>query len=75
VLTGSIEGPTDKTVFARVDVSRGTDGWSATPTGGRGSNLISTVARANGLAILPPGSGSADAGERVTVLLFRAHED
>ena len=54
---------------------RGADGWRATPTGGRGSNLISTVARANGLAMLPPGMGTASAGERVSVLLFRATED
>jgi molybdopterin molybdotransferase len=75
VLTGEVSGPTDKTVFARVEVSRGADGWRAAPTGGRGSNLISTVARANGLAVLPPGVGSMAAGDRVSVLLFRAHED
>jgi len=74
-LTESIEGPRDKSVFVRVDVTRGAGGWSAAPTGGRGSNLISTVARANGLAVLPPGVGSLEAGERVTVFLFRANED
>jgi len=74
-LTGSIEGPRDKSVFVRIDVTRGAEGWSAAPTGGRGSNLISTVARANGLAVLPPGVGSLEAGERVTVFLFRANED
>ena len=43
--------------YARVViVRRGADGWTATPTGGRGSNLISTVARANGLAMIPPGT-------------------
>jgi molybdopterin molybdotransferase len=75
ILRDAIEGPTDKSVFIRVHVARGADGWTATPTGGRGSNLISTVARANGLAVLPPGVGSIDAGERVTVFLFRANED
>jgi molybdopterin molybdotransferase len=74
-LTEAIEGPRDKSVFVRVDVTRGAEGWSARPTGGRGSNLISTVARANGLAVLPPGVGSVQAGERVTVFLFRANED
>ena len=38
------------------------DGWMATPTGGRGSNLISTVARANGLAMIPPGPRPRPAG-------------
>jgi molybdopterin molybdotransferase len=74
-LADDIAGPKDKTVFVRVAVSRGADGWSAMPTGGRGSNLISTVARANGLAVLPPGVGSLPAGERANVFLFRANED
>ena len=75
VLTHDVSGPRDKTVFARVELVRDSDGWRATPTGGRGSNLISTIARANGLAVLPPGVGTASAGERVSVLLFRATED
>jgi molybdopterin molybdotransferase len=74
-LTHDVTGPRDKTVFVRVELVRGADGWQATPTGGRGSNLISTVARANGLAVLPPGMGTASAGEHVSVLLFRATED
>jgi len=74
-LTGEIAGPRDKTVFSRVEVTRGADGWRATPTGGRGSNLISTVARANGLAVIPPGVASLGPGERVSVLLFRSAED
>jgi molybdopterin molybdotransferase len=74
-LTGEISGPRDKSVFARVEVSRGEDGWKATPTGGRGSNLIATVARANGLAFLPPGVGRGSEGERVRVRLFRSSED
>ena len=74
-LTGDVQGPRDKTVFARVEVARGADGWSATPTGGRGSNLIATVVRANGLAVLPPGVASASAGDRLSVMLFRAAED
>jgi molybdopterin molybdotransferase len=74
-LTGEISGPKVKTVFARVEVARGPDGWSAVPTGGRGSNLIATVARANGLAVLPPGIESLGAGESVRVQLFRATED
>jgi molybdopterin molybdotransferase len=74
-LTGEVAGPKDKTVLARVEVARGTDGWTATPTGGRGSNLISTVARANGLAVVPPGVATLAAGDRVSVMLFRAAED
>jgi molybdopterin molybdotransferase len=74
-LTGEIGGPREKSVFARVEVARGSDGWTATPTGGRGSNLIATVARANGLAFLAPGVERAGPGERVRVRLFRSSED
>ena len=54
-LTEEVRGPRGKTQFARVEVTRGPEGWAATPTGGRGSNLISTIARANGLAVDPCG--------------------
>lgn len=74
-LMADVSGPRGKTQFARVLVRRSSDGWTAEPTGGRGSNLISTVARANGLAIVPPGVETAAAGERVTVMLFRSSED
>src|SRR4249919_461261 len=63
-LTGPVRGPKGKTVFARVEVARGPDGWTATPTGGRGSNLLSTIARANGLAVLPAGVEEAGPGEQ-----------
>jgi molybdopterin molybdotransferase len=75
VLTEAIRGPRGKAQYARVQVRRGDDGWLATPTGGRGSNLISTVARANGLAIIPPGTETAQAGDEVRVMLFRSSED
>jgi molybdopterin molybdotransferase len=75
VLDADVSGPRGKTQFARVHVARGQAGWTATPTGGRGSNLISTVSRANGLAIVPAGIETAPAGSSVRVMLFRAAED
>jgi molybdopterin molybdotransferase len=75
VLTQDVSGPVGKLQFARVVVARGADGWSATPTGGRGSNLISTVSRANGLAMIPVGTETAPAGSQVRVMLFRSSED
>ena len=74
-LTQDVSGPVGKLQFARVVVARGADGWSATPTGGRGSNLISTVSRANGLAMIPIGTETAPAGSQVRVMLFRSSED
>jgi molybdopterin molybdotransferase len=74
-LDEDVTGPAGKTQFARVRVRRGKDGWTATPTGARGSNLIATVARANGLAIVPPGVETARAGSRVNVMLFRSMDE
>src|SRR6266508_1867884 len=74
-LTADVSGPKGKTQFARVLVRPDGDGYVATPTGGRGSNLIATVARANGLAIVPAGVETAPAGSDVTIMVFRAPED
>jgi molybdopterin molybdotransferase len=74
-LSDDVEGPSGKLQYARVEVVRGADGWTATPTGARGSNLISTIARANGLAMVPPGTSVARAGSQVRVMLFRSSED
>jgi molybdopterin molybdotransferase len=72
-LSDDVVGPKGKTQFARVLVRPGDDGgYVATPTGGRGSNLIATVSRANGLALVPAGVERAPAGEDVTVWLFRS---
>ena len=74
-LTQDVSGPKGKLQFARVVVTRTPDGWTATPTGARGSNLISTVSRANGLAMIPPGTETAAAGTQVRVMVFRSSED
>jgi molybdopterin molybdotransferase len=74
-LTDDVTGPKGKTQFARVRVRRTREGWVATPTGGRGSNLIATVSRANGLAVIPTGVETAIADSDVHVMLFRSMED
>lgn len=74
-LEAEVSGPRGKTQFARVRVRRADDGWIAAPTGGRGSNLIATVARANGFAVIPPGVETAPEGSEVRVMLFRSMED
>ena len=74
-LSEAISGPGGKMQFARVLVERGAAGFTATPTGGRASNLLSTVARANGFAMIPPGTATAEAGSQVQVMVFRSMED
>ncbi len=75
-IDGELAGPEGKTMFARVAVRRDDEGrFVATPTGGRGSNLISTVTRANGLAIVPAGTASVPAGGECRVMIFRSLEE
>jgi molybdopterin molybdotransferase len=75
VLDGDITGPREKVMFARVKVWREGGQWRAASTGAPGSNLLSTVTRANGLAVIPVGTETAEAGSRVRVMLFRALEE
>jgi molybdopterin molybdotransferase len=55
--------------FDRVVVALGPDGFAARRSGGQGSNVLSAMARANGLAVLPDGGGVA-AGDAVRVMLL-----
>jgi molybdopterin molybdotransferase len=75
VLEHDLTGPKDRTQFARVRVWREKGEWRAASTGPSASNLLATVTKANGLAILPVGTDTAAAGSRVRVMLFRALED
>lgn len=75
VLESEIAGPKDKVQFARVRVRRENGQWRAGSTGPAASNLLGTVARANGLAVVPMGVDRAAAGAHVRVILFRALEE
>jgi molybdopterin molybdotransferase len=70
-LETDITGPRGKTQFARVSVRRDGTRWVAASTGGRQSNLLSTVVRADGLAVVPVGVETVRAGETCRVMLFR----
>lgn len=70
-LEGEVGGPPEKVRFARVRLRRRGDEWLAAPTGGRQSNLLATVSRANGLAVVPAGTPELRAGDRCTVIVFR----
>ncbi len=55
--------------FVRVVLETGPDGPVARSAGGQGSNILSAMAGADGLAVLPDGTGVA-AGDPVRVLLL-----
>jgi len=56
--------------YARCIVKREGDGWVANLTGSQGSGVLTSMARANGLAIVPEGSPDVQPGERVTVMML-----
>jgi molybdopterin molybdotransferase len=66
-----MDGLPDKTRYSRVLVYRDNGSWRAKSTGPAASNLLGTVVKANGLAVIPPGDVPVKAGEQVSVQLYR----
>ena len=55
----------------RVRLAAGDDGWRVSPTkGAQGSHVLTSMLRANALALIAPGEGEAPAGELVEVELL-----
>jgi len=60
--------------YVRVVLTRGDDGWSVRITGGQGSGVLTSMVRANGLAIIPEDVTFVRAGERVRVQVLDWNE-
>jgi molybdopterin molybdotransferase len=56
--------------YARCIAEKRDDGWHVRLAGGQGSGVLSSMARANALAILPEGREIAEPGETVDVMLI-----
>lgn len=69
-----MEGLPNKTRYSRVLVYRDNGSFRARSTGPAASNLLGTVVKANGLAVIPPGDQPVRAGERVQVQIYRPLE-
>jgi molybdopterin molybdotransferase len=59
-----------RTEFVRVVLTRDEDGYVATSTGAQGSGMLLSMARADGLLVLPSDSTGLAAGQQVTVQLL-----
>lgn len=59
------------THFLRAEVKAGADGLEAKLTGPQGSGLLSSMARANALLVVPPDRARIEAGQPVQALLLR----
>jgi molybdopterin molybdotransferase len=67
---GELAGPEDRRHFARVIWSRGRRGPVVREVGPHGSGNLRSMARANGLAVLPEGVARRDEGDEVEVMVL-----
>ena len=75
VLTGPIFNSDGRRVYARVEVERRNGAWYATPTGPQGSNILTSLSRANGLAVCPADLPRKDAGQAVKIIMLDWNEE
>ena len=75
ILTGPIHNYDGRRVYARVEVERQDGVYYATPTGPQGSNILTSMSRANGLAICPEDLPAKQAGEQVRIIMLDWNEE
>ena len=75
VLTAPIHNYDGRRVYARVQVARRDGTYIATPTGPQGSNILTSMAQANGLAICPEDVASKETGEQVKLIMLDWNEE
>ena len=75
VLTGPIRNEDGRRVYARVEVELKDGVYQATPTGPQGSNILTSMSRANGLAICPEDLPGKNAGDQVQIIMLDWNEE
>jgi molybdopterin molybdotransferase len=65
-----ITAPPHKRGYVRVRLTRDGGAWTAVPTGAQGSHVISSIAQADGLAIVPELVEEVRVGDEVRVMLL-----
>ena len=65
-----LSAPPHKRGYLRVRLARDGGGWTVRPTGAQGSHLISSIAQADGLAIVPEAVTDVRVGDEVRVMLL-----
>ena len=69
-LTHNVKHQPGRTEFIRVMLAKEQGGYTATSTGAQGSGMLLSMARADGLAVLPADCNGLAAGSSVTVQLL-----
>jgi molybdopterin molybdotransferase len=75
VLAGPIHNYDGRRVYARVVVERREGTYFATPTGPQGSNILTSMSAANGLAVCPAEVPQMKAGEPVQIIMLDWNEE
>ena len=75
VLEGPIHNFDDRRVFARVEVTKRDGKYYANPTGPQGSNILTSMAKATGLAVCPEDVALMEAGQTVKVKMLDWNEE
>ena len=70
VLEGPIYNVDERRVFARVEVTKRDGRYYANPTGPQGSNILTSMSKANGLAICPEDIPMMEAGQTANVKML-----
>ena len=75
ILEAPIYNVDERRVFARVEVTKRDGVYYADPTGPQGSNILTSMSKANGLAICPEDVPRMDAGQTVKVKMLDWNEE
>jgi molybdopterin molybdotransferase len=75
VMEEAVSTDPEKTVFLRAAVRHDRGAWRVRLSGGQGSNVLSALAAADGFAVVPRGTAGVEAGETVTLEMFRWPEE
>jgi molybdopterin molybdotransferase len=70
VVTETLHSPPDKRSYLRVRLAHQEGRWTAASTGAQGSHLVTSIALADGLAIVPEDVTEVPAGSQVDVQLL-----
>ena len=75
ILTNPIYNTDGRRVYARVEVEKRDGVFYANPTGPQGSNILTSMSRANALAICPDDLPRKEAGEKVDIIMLDWNEE
>ena len=75
ILTSPIYNHDGRRVYARVEVTSKEGIYYANPTGPQGSNILTSMTRANGLAICPEDIDMKNTGEVVEIIMIDRNEE